>query len=128
MDLKDAAAYIISRVGCATPFFISRVLVLVNWLSEERFGSPLVSFRVAGFSAGFYIEGLKEGLFSDECFVRREEKKCIEYVCGLPALPERARILINEVLERVRGLSEVELNRLVIKDPRYTALLERGGW
>jgi len=124
--LKNYAGYIVNKLGCVSPFFISRVLVLSNWKALEDMGAPLVKFRVSGFKAGFYIEGLKD-ILEDECFQKNEERKCIEALCDFD-LPEDKRKIVDEILERVRSLNEVELNRLVINDPRYKEMLEKGGF
>jgi len=41
---------------------------------------------------------------------------------------ENEKRIVDEVLEQVRRLDEVELNRLVINDPRYQELLKKGGF
>lgn len=125
---RDLIAYIISKLGCVHPFRISRILVLANWRALEDKGSILTRFRVQGFEAGFYIDGVKEIIEKDECFKVNEERKCIEYVCEPPRVPRETAEIIDKVLEDTKNLGDRELNRLVILDPRYRELLERGGF
>jgi len=120
--------YIVSKAGCLHPFRISRILVLVNWEALEKLGRPLAGFRIDGFEAGFYIPGFKEALEEDECFKSPEDKKCIEYVCQPPSLGEEAESIVNSIIRKTSGLSDSELNRLVVRDKRYRELLARGGF
>jgi len=127
-SLRDIIAYVTWKLGCVHPFRISRILVLANWKAVEEKNKVLVGFRVQGFEAGFYVEGVKEIIEEDKCFRINEEKKCIEYICEQPRIPVEAEETINRVIEETRSLSDRELNRLVIRDPRYRELLEKGGF
>jgi len=123
MDLKGLTAYITKKLGCTHPYRVSRILVLLNWLSDERLGKMVVPLRIKGFEAAFYVEELKD-IFNDECFKKDESLKCFTYECNEPELPEDIRGLIDELVERTKSLSNKELNRLVIKDPRYRSLIK----
>ncbi len=125
-NLRDAIAYITWKLGCIHPFRISRILVLANWKMLEKGRKPVTRFRVQGFEAGFYIEDMKEIIEEDECFKINEEKKCIEYNCRLPEIPGEVAEVFDRVLEETRNLGDRDLNRLVIGDPRYKELLEKG--
>ncbi len=125
MELRDALAYIAYKTGGTNPFRASRILVLANWMAMERLGRPLVRFRISGFSAGFAIEGLKD-ILENPCFVRDEEKREFRWNCS-PPQPEHAEIL-DEAIRIAHGHDDVSLNRLVVRDPRYGELLERGGF
>ncbi len=128
INVRDTIAYLIWRAGCIHPFKISRILVLANWRAIEEKGSPIIKFKVQGFEAGFYIEGVKEIIKEDECFNVNEEKKCIEYTCQPPKIPEEYARILDNTLEQTRNLSDRDLNRLVTRDPRYRELLEKGGF
>ncbi len=127
-SIRDIIAYLVWRTGCIHPFRISRILVLANWRAIEERGTPIAKFGVQGFEAGFYIEGVKEIIEEDKCFKINEEKKCIEYYCQPPKIPEEHSRILDKVLEQTKNLSDRELNRLVTRDPRYRELLEKGGF
>ncbi len=128
MELRDVVAYILAKKGCVHPFTISRVLVLLNWRSEELLGKPLLRFSVKGFKAAFYIDELAKLLEKDQCFRKVAGRKCVEYICQSPELPEDVRTVIDDVLQSIDGLSDRELNARVVNDERFDKLLKRGGW
>ena len=127
-------AYLLWRHGCVHPYRISRVLVLANWRALEKLGEPITSFTVEGFEAGFVVpevgelkERAKRG--EEKCIVPNEERKCFEYRCNEPVnIPREYAEIIDEVYEETRSLDDISLNRLVIRDPRYGDLLQRGGF
>lgn len=121
-------AYIVAKARCIHPFRISRVLVLANWKAMEKHRDILAEFKIQGFEAGFFIEGLKELLNKDRCFHVNEKQRCVEYVCNIPSLSELYREIIDEILEETNRLDDKELNGLVIRDKRYHELLARGGF
>ncbi len=134
IPLRDAIAYLLWRHKCIHPYRISRILVLANWRAEEKLGKPITRFSVEGFEAGFVIpeigeikEKVKKG--EEKCIVPNEEKKCFEYTCNEPVnIPREYAEIIDQVYEETKNLDDVSLNRLVIRDPRYKELLERGGF
>jgi hydroxypyruvate isomerase len=128
MELREVVAYILARKGCTHPFAISRILVLINWKSEELLRRPLLRFSVKGFKAAFYIEELADLLDKDQCFRKVAERKCVEYKCQPPKIPGDVRSIIDDVLRSVEGLSDKELNARVVNDKRFDELLEKGGW
>ncbi len=127
LSLRDAVAYILGRTKCLHPFRISRILVLANWLLEEK-GLKPVEFSVEGFKAGFYIPELSVLIDRDKCFKRNEEAKCIEYTCPPPKMSREYIEAIENAISKVVGLDDTEVNRLVIHDPRYSELLRLGGF
>ncbi len=128
ISLRDTIAYIAWKLGCVHPFRISRILVLANWKALEELGNIITRFRVQGFEAGFFVEGVKEIIEEDRCFKINEEKKCIEYLCEPPKIPIETKEIINKIVDETKNLSDRELNRLVIRDSRYRELLEKGGF
>lgn len=119
-------SYLLSELGCSHPYHVSRILLLAEWTAEERLGKRITSFTYHCEPYGFYIEELKsiiQGLEESGCIKRLEEKKCMEYMCDRPELPKEIESILKETLDRVRGLNDVELNRLVIHDPRYRRML-----
>ncbi|RLG44212.1 MAG: hypothetical protein DRN78_00455 [Thermoproteota archaeon] len=128
LRLRDVVAYMVTRLKCVHPFYISRVLVLANWKAIEGLGKPMVEFSIEGFEAGFFIPELGELIDKDPCFERNKEKKCIEYVCDEPAIPSEYKEILDNVIENTKSLDIRELNRLVIRDPRYNELLRLRGF
>ncbi|MCD6235971.1 MAG: hypothetical protein J7J94_03140 [Thaumarchaeota archaeon] len=120
-------SYIMWKLGCVHPYYVSRALLLAEWISEERSGRKLTSFTYRCQPYGFYIEELDQvirKLEEEKCARRNQGRKCIEYLCGEPEVPDHIKAILDEVLEKIKGLSQVELNRLVIHDPRYKKMLE----
>ena len=132
VDARSAIAYILSKLGCQHPFTFSRILLLAELEALEKTGERLTSLRYVGGPGTFYIEGLKEMIESDPCFKRREGdpsrgiRGCIEYKCEPPQLPSDVRELIDNVIERVKGLSDEQLNKLVLNHPLYRRVVEAG--
>lgn len=134
VTVQDLMRYMIWREGCAHPFRISRSLVLANWRALDSMGKHLTSFGVEGFEAGFAVPEIEEIRTRmregrEPCIRMNEERKCLQYVCSEPvAIPREYSEILDRVLEETRGMDDVSLNRLVIRDPRYRELLERGGF
>jgi len=134
ISLRDIVAYLLYKHKCLHPYRISRILVLANWRALEESGEPIVRFSIEGFEAGFTIpeiasikEAARRG--EEKCVRPNEEEKCLEYVCNEPPkIPRKHAEILEKVMEEVRGLDDASLNRLVIRDPRYKPLLERGGF
>jgi len=127
-ELRDVVRYVFYVMGCVKPFHVSRVLVLANWRAMERLGEPVARFTVRGFHAGFYVKEIPEIIDSDECLRRNKARRCVEYVCSKPEIRREYAEVIDEVIDMARELTELELNRLVIKDLRYGKLLKDGGF
>ena len=124
----NEALYVLWKAGCLHPFRISRIMMLADWKYEERYGERLTEFKYLGTDFGFYVDGLPELLEDTKCIRRKKfmtpegEKGCLEYICG--GEPEcEGKDVLNEVIEGTREMSDVELNRLVIRDPRYRKYL-----
>jgi len=118
--------YIIYKLGCASPFRISRILLLLDWASMEKLGRKLTNLTYKATPYAFYIEELPsilEKLEEKGYVVKNVERKCFEYRQPPPKVSIEISKLVDEILEKVKELSDVELNRLVIRDPRYRSLL-----
>ena len=121
IPLRDAIAYLLWKHGCIHPYRISRILVLANWKAEEKLGKPITKFSIEGLEAGFVIPEVGE--------IKEKVKKCFEYTCSEPVnIPREYAEIIDQVYEETKNLDDISLNRLVIRDPRYKELLERGGF
>ncbi len=125
---EGIVAYALSRLGCAHPFRVSRVLLLAEWRAEELgLGRLIEGLRFVAEPYGFYVEGLQdvlERLEGEGCLRRREDERCLELTCGEPEVNPRVGAVIDEVVSETSGLDDRELNRLVTRDPRYRRLLE----
>ncbi|WP_174448418.1 hypothetical protein [Conexivisphaera calida] len=134
VTVQDIMRYIIWREGCAHPFRISRSLVLANWRALDSTGKIMAPFGVEGFEAGFAVPEIEEIRTRmregrEPCVRMNEERKCLQYVCREPVvIPREHSEILDRVLEETRGMDDVSLNRLVIRDPRYRELLARGGF
>lgn len=131
LRLRDAVAYILHRMGCTHPFRLSRVLALAELRAMERGLGRLTDARYVAGPGAFYIEGVKEAIEGDECFVKHEgdpatgRKGCIEYRCEPPAgVPAEAKTFLDEAMEEARRLDDMELNRRVVEHPLFKKLAE----
>ncbi len=118
--------YIMSRLGCTHPFYISRVLLLAESRALDTLGRRITGLTFRGESYGFYVEELPrmiEKLENEGCAQRHEEKGCIEYTCSQPSLPEEIRHILDQVIEETSGMEPAELNRAAINDKNYGNLL-----
>ncbi len=118
-NAKDVIPYLLAELGCSHPFRISRALLLTDWEMKERFGSGLEGLTYRFFDFGFYIEELPSILSSLKYVEKDEERKCYTYTCEKPKPPKELEALLNEILDRIRGLGNLELNKLIINDRRY---------
>lgn len=124
----DLVSYILFRVGCEHPFRLSRILLLADWTAEERLGRRFTSglgYRAMGF--GFHVDGLEEVLEELEKQGRARmnlQRGCVEYLGEPPSLPPQAARILDEVIARTMNLDDLELNALVVRDPRYLKWVE----
>ncbi len=121
-EMREVISYLLYRLGCAHPFRISRILLLAEWRAKEELGRRITDLKYVMEEFGFYVEGLKDfvdQLIEKGCAEKIEEEKCIRYLCDEPALPDDVREILDEVIEEVKDLDDRELNKLVIRDPRY---------
>ncbi len=129
LSIRDVVAYILGRGGCLHPFYISRILALYEM---RYYGEKAVWPTDARYVAGpgvFYIEGLKELIEGDECFVRREGDPargvhgCIEYVCSIPEIPVDHRRILDRVIDEALRMDMQSLNSAVINHELFQRLL-----
>ncbi|BEP16684.1 hypothetical protein PYJP_00360 [Pyrofollis japonicus] len=130
---RDAIAYILSKMGCVHPFVFSRVLALAELKSLEKRGERITEDLVYVAGPGvFYIEGVKDLIKDDTCFVKHEgdpstgRKGCIEYQCQLPEIPAEDKAFLDEAIEEAKNLSMEELNDRVVNHPLYRKLVKEG--
>jgi len=129
---RDAAAYLLSRLGCVHPFTLSRALLLAELRWFEARGERLTDLRYVAAPGTFYIEGFKEIIEGDECFSKREGdpskgvEGCIEYRCEPPRLDEEVARLLDEVAEAAKKMDRMRLHNLVLSHPLYDRIVEKG--
>ncbi len=119
--------YLMARLGCTHPFYISRILFLADSVSLNTRGKRITNLSYRGESFGFYIVELPdiiEKLEEEGCAIRDEKRGCIKYTCETPRLDREIRDLLEKVVEENRTLSPRELNHKALKDPNYTILVE----
>ncbi len=120
--------YIMYRLGCTHPFYISRILLLAESRALEVLGRRITGLTYSGESFGFYVEELPsiiEKLENEGCARRHEERGCIEYRCSEPQLPEDIARILEETIEKTHNMEPAELNRAAIHDKNYKILLGR---
>ncbi len=128
----DVAAYVFWKMGCIHPFIASRVIALYEMLYYEKNGEWPLSLKYVAGPGVFYIEGFKEIISGNECFVTKEGDPvrgihgCIEYRCNPPEIPPEHRKVLEDAIKRAIGKELGELNKLVVQHPLYKSLLERG--
>ena len=119
--------FILFKMGCVHPFRISRILLLAEWEYNEKYRKRLTNLRYVAKPFAFYIEELKDildNIINDKCAVLRQDMKCIEYLCSEPSLPDEVRDLIIRIIDKTSKLSDHDLNKIVVNDPRYNKLLK----
>jgi len=125
---RNIVAYVLARAGCTHPFRISRYLALAEMEWLERKGERLTSLKYVAGPGVFFIEGLKEIVEADPCFRIHEgdpstgRRGCVEYVCEGPELPDEVKEVIDQVIRKYSGVEDMELNKLVVEDPRFPKL------
>jgi len=130
---QDIVEYVAFRSKGISPFRISRILLLLKWLLEERKVNVKLNLTFEALPYGFYVKEIPEIVEDDPCLDKEKvelgEGKVtgiIRYVCkNPPKLDPVVRELVDTILSETSKLSDVELNRLVIRDVRYSKMLEK---
>mgnify|MGYP000521755836 CR=1 FL=1 len=129
---QDIVEYIAFRSKGISPFRMSRILLLLKWLLEERKVNVKLNFTFKALPYGFYVKEIPKIVENDLC-LSREKVKLVEgkvtgiirYVCrDPPKLNSVIKELLDTILNETSRLSDLELNRLVIKDVRYSKMVE----
>lgn len=129
-DSRSILAYVLSRTGCIHPFRLSRILALAEIISLKERDTRLTDLKYRYSIGVFYIEGLKELIESDECFVKHEgdpatrRQGCIEYMCRAPTLDEETNSILDKAIQEASKLDDFVLNKLVIENPLFKKLVE----
>ncbi len=126
--LLDIIGYILGKTGCIHPFRISRIIALAEIYCLEENNTRIMDIKYRSGPGVFYIEGLKEIIENNECFVKHEgipgeRPGCIEYVCSQISLPENISRYIDRAIEYSSRLSDIELNNQVLNNPLFKKLL-----
>ena len=130
---QDIVEYVAFRSKGISPFRMSRILLLLKWLLEERKANVKLNFTFEALPYGFYVKEIPEIVENDPCLDKEKvelgEGKVtgvIRYVCkNPPKLDSVVRELVDTILSETYRLSNLELNRLVIRDARYSKMLEK---
>ena len=118
----DIVGYIISKLGCTHPFRVSRILALAELERLENGKGRITNFRYVRGPNVFYIEGLKELIEKDSCFVIREDQGCVEYVCKTPTINEDVKKYLDKAINAAKKLDDYSLNNVVVKHAFYEEL------
>ncbi len=122
--------YIAFKSKGISPFRMSRILLLLKWAFKEK-GTD-IAFTFETLPYGFSVKEIPEIVEKDPCLSKEKitlEKGrvtgVIKYVCiDPPKLDLSVKTLIDKVLEETSKLDDFELNRVVIKDKRYSEMLK----
>ncbi len=112
--------YIGHRLGCVTPFMLSRIIGLAEAYYLRDHGKRLTSLKYVCVLGTFYIEGFEEII--GECFVRNHEKHCLEYRCGETSLPDDIRVYVDKAIDDLSGKGLEEINRFVVENKYFQKL------
>ncbi len=127
-DLRSIIAYILSRLGCLNPFRISRIIAYAEVIYMKERGNRLTDLIYRGFNNVFYIEGVKEAI-DNECFEKVEGDPskgihgCIKYTCDPPVIDEILKKYLDKAMDETRGLSDRELNDLVMNNDLFRKIM-----
>ena len=124
----DAVKYILAKTDCIHPFRLSRILALADMKHLKEKGKRLTDATYRRGPGAFYIEGLKEEITNNPCYVKREGdpdkgiKGCIEYKCDPPELPGELAGYIDEAIKEASSLDDMDLNKKVVENPLFERL------
>jgi hydroxypyruvate isomerase len=126
----DAIKYILKKTGCIHPFRLSRILALAEMKYYKDHGRRMTDTIYRQGPGAFYIEGLKELVEADPCFVKHEgdpergRKGCLEYTCPLDVdIDEAYMEYLDKAISEASSLDDMELNEAVVNDPLFKKLL-----
>ncbi|MCD6114111.1 MAG: hypothetical protein J7J78_02290 [Thermoprotei archaeon] len=130
---QDIVEYVAFKSKGISPFRMSRILLLLKWLLEERKVNMKLNFTFETLPYGFYVKEIPEIIENDPCLDKEKVKLgegkvtgVIRYVCkNPPKLDPAVRELADTILSEISRLNDLELNRLVIRDVRYSKMLEK---
>jgi len=118
--------YLLRRCGGLHPFHISRILALLDLKHLKEKGEKLTQLDYQRTPYAFYSNRLTEIISNiDVEKVKPEGGGVGKLVLKTEEdvdLPGELKNDVEEVLEKVCGLSDDELNRMVIDDPLYDRL------
>ena len=114
------AKYIGRRLGCITPFMLSRIIGLAEAYYLQDHGERLTGLKYVCALGTFYIEDFEEII--SECFERNREKHCLEYKCGETTLPDNIRVYVDRAINDLIGKDLEEINRLVLENKYFQKL------
>lgn len=125
---ENIIKYIFSNFRCIHPFKISRLLLLAEWSYGDKYGSLLTELTYITKEYGFYVEEIPkivDRLTEEGCLEKDEVNKCFKYICNPPHIEKDVKDILDEVIHDFGGLSDKELNRIVIEDKKYRIMLKR---
>ena len=128
MNEREIISYIFYKSNCIHPFRVSRILLLAEWKFQEKYGKRLTNIKYIAEPYGFYSDDISviiKELESTGIIIKKgEKKKCYEYIGKEIRIPEYIKVILDDIIESTKSLSDTQLNRLVINNPKYKVLLK----
>ncbi len=121
---KDIIAYLLKECNGLHPFYISRIVALldIEYLKEK--GKKLTDFDYRKMPYGFYSEKIPETL--NELPVEKVKSEEGSYLVLKENvsvnLPDEVKEKINRILDEICNLSDDEINKRVVESPYYDKL------
>ncbi len=132
--------HLLSAIGEAHPFRLSRILFFLDLEHHRRHGRPLTKLPYVLSPYGFYIRDFPAGLESmaevEKAVVRDDEGTPVRGFFRLregvvpSEIPREVRETVDEALKQIGDLDDRELNALILRQGEYGKLLrgELPGW
>ncbi len=121
---KDIIIYLLKECNGLHPFYISRIVALLDIQYLRERGRKLTDFDYHKMPYGFYSEKIPSVL--NELPVEKVKSESGSYLIltkDVPFnLPDEIREKINKILDEICNLSDDEINKLVVQSPYYDKL------
>ena len=128
---EKVVKYILTKNNDLSPFRLSRILILSELEYLRRYGEKPLAFYYVIYPSAFYIDGFADFLSKidglEKVVVEEDGKKRGYFHLHSPCdceLAENLKSVIDEVMDKVKGLSDQELNDLVIKREDYKSYIQ----
>ena len=133
-ETEDIIAYVLSKLGRASTFRLSRTLLLLDLQWEKEHGSRRTGLHYGLFPPAFYIEefpdlllnmeGVEKVMEKDD---RGMEKGYFVFHGDAPDIDKETKALLDRIIEETKGLDGHALNTRVVNSEEYRRALEEKG-
>jgi len=131
-ETEDIIAYILSKLGKATTFRLSRILLMLDFEWEKRHGKYRTRLHYGLFPPAFYVEEFPDMLLNMDGVekIMEKDEKGIErgvfiFHKTAPELDEETKTLLNEIIEKSAGMDDHTLNSQLVNSEEYRRALEK---